>query len=688
MCLQTFSTSLASTDLFCPKIDGRFNGPSTSPHVPNTPRSLAEHRATNNQARGSQSPGKEPQTNVNFHGETRHSASHKSETEVASVDVTDKKLEGEETGVNRGLWDTGVPVERSNGTSGFLNVEQQSLCHPVTGSEGSLLAVESHAPRHSSTGGGATLVPSLTSLEHFSQRQSPSSTLTIGGQFSEHFLSRTSVESQEAKARPEGSRFGTSLGSFVGRMSWILADAGRVLTNSLKETGGTGGGWYNQVCSLVKDLPIQFELTLKQQANSVEATQFHFGPSPETANVVKQDVSIFKTDAMKSTLEATQTSGSVTVQRSAGLKICCQRLQPVPESLLLLQNLPPQQLLSCLHSVIPSDLLMKEKVFALYWLGVAGRSHPDPQPAIIVLFQTQLLVVTFNSLPSSSSTHSLDIFYQLGFQQLLEIHIGFAGQTVRLSGNTESSILALYTYNSELTQELCRTLLEVVCPSEKVALDHPLLSNDLVRLSFDWDSHIKDLVLPSGACLTCRFHKTMARLVFLLHGNMKGQRPALAHVQLLLFTTVRFQRSSPEWHAHTTRPDYQMEPKLVQLVLTDTHLCLVHENAVCHPPPRSVAVVARQAQFRLTDLRQRSDVRCVLVRDGYGSTCLDIVLVREWRRSDGTGGHPQPPESCGADEAAALSPCTSDSSPRNEVWKLTFSSSAEATFLINNLSNV
>ncbi|KAI7805815.1 hypothetical protein IRJ41_020868, partial [Triplophysa rosa] len=705
--LRMFCTSLTSTDLFCPqhKIVGSFNrwGPSTSLLVPNTPRALAEHHATNNQARGSQSPGKELQTNVNFQGEKRHSASHKSETEVVSVDVTNKELEGEETGVNGGLWDTGVPKECSNGTSGFLNVEQQCLWHPVTGSEGILLAEESHSPsRHSSTGGGAALIPSLTSLEHFSQRQSPSSTLTIGGQFSEHFLSRTSVESQEAKAHPEGSRFGTSLGSFVGRVSWILADAGRVLTNTLKETGGTGGGWYNQMCSLVKDLPIvqhiQFELTLRQQANSVKATQFQFSPSLETPrkqNVVlpfKQDVSIFNTDAMKSTLEANQTKGSVTIQRSEGLKLCCQRLQPVPESLLILQNLPPQQLLSCLHSVIPADLLMKETVLALYWLSVGGCSQPDPQPAVIVLLQTQLLVVSFNSSPDmSSSTHSLDSFHQLAFQQLLEIHIGFAGQTVRLTGNTESSILTLYTYNADLTQELCRTLLEAICPYEKVTLDHPLLSNDIVRLSFDWDCHIKDLLLPSGACLTCRFYKTLARLVFLLHGNMRGERPALAHVQLLIYTTVRFQRSSQERHAHPTRPDYKMEPKdseLVQLVLTDTHLCLLHENAVYHPPPRSVAVEARQTQFRLIDLRQRSDVRCVLVRDGYGSKCLDVVLVREWRRSGGTGGHPQPPEVCGADEAAALSHCTSDSSPRNEVWKLTFSTSAEATFLINNLSNV
>lgn len=698
----TFSTSLASTDLFCPqhKIDGSFSGPSTYLHVPNTPRAHSEHCATNNPARGSQSPGKELQTNVNFQGEKRHSASHKSETEVVSVDMTDKELEGGGTGLNGGLWDTGVPEERSNRTSGFLNVKQRCLWHPVTGSEGSLLAVESHAQsRHSSTGGGAALVPSLTRLEHFSQRQSPSSTLTIGGQFSEHYLSRTSGESQEAKACPEGGRFSTSLGSLVGRVSWILADAGRVLTNSLKDAGGTGGGWYNQMCSLVKDLPIvqhiQLELTLRQQANSVEATQFEFSPSSETPrkqNAVlpfKQNVSIFSTDSTKSPLGATQTRGSVTIQRSEGLKLCCQRLQPVPESILLLQNLPPQQLLSCLHSVIPATLLMKERVLALYWLGVASCSYPDPQSAVIVLLQTRLLVVTFNSSPdTSSSTHSLDIFYQLTFQELLEIHIGFAGQTIRLTGITESSILTLYTYNAGLTQELCRTLLEVVYPSEKGALDHPLLSNDIVRLFFDWDFHIKDLLLPSGARLTCRFHKTLARLVFLLHGNMQGERPALAHVQLLLYTTVRFQRSSLERH---TDPDYQTELKdseLIQLVLTDTHLCLLHENAVYHPPPRSVAVVARQAQFRLIDQRQLSDVRCMLVRDGYGSTCLDVVLVHEWRRSGGTGGHPQPPEACGADETAALSPCTSDSSLRNEVWKLTFSSSAEATFLINNLSNV
>ncbi|XP_043110979.1 uncharacterized protein kif16bb isoform X2 [Puntigrus tetrazona] len=702
---KIFSTSLASTHLFPQNnTDSSFSGLSESQHVPEKPRALIEHCATNKPAGDAKSLGKSLQTSLDIQWEMQHSAPHKSETEAPSADLTDKELEGEKTVVNGELWDTRVLQECRNGTSGFLDVEQQCLWHPVLGSEGSLLAEESHIQsRHSTTGGGAAFVPSLTRLEHFSQRHSP---LTMGCQFTKHFLSRTSVESQEAKAQPEGSGFSSNLGSLVGRVSWMLADAGRVLTNSLKEqTSGRGIAWYNQVRSMVKDLPlvhhIQFELTLRPQANpTLKTTQFRRNLSHNDILSVKeqsvalsswQNLSRSSTGEWKSplmALEATQTGYSVTTQRNEGMKVCCQRLHLVPESLLHLQNLPPQQLLSCLHSVIPAPLLMEERVFALYWLSVATCSQPALQPAVTIIFQTKLLVITFDPLPDSSSpTHSLNVYYELSFQQLQEIHIGFAGQTVRLMGNTEKSILVLHTSNASLSQELSRTLLEVICPFDSSALDHPLLSNDMIRLSLNWDSHVKDLVLPSSGRLTCSFQKTLAKLVFLLHGNMQGEHPALAHVQLLLYTTVRFQRSSPKLHTNPVVPDSQArsESELVQLVLTDTHLGLLWENAVYHPPPSSVAVVAREAQFRLIDLRRRSDVRCVLVRDGYGSMCLDVVLAQ---KSGGIGGHSQPPEVCSADEAAAQSPTNSDSSPRNEVWKLTFSSSAETTFLINNLSNI
>ncbi|XP_051773446.1 uncharacterized protein kif16bb isoform X4 [Ctenopharyngodon idella] len=707
---RIFSTSLAHTDFLFPqnKTDSSFSGPSESKHVPETPRELTEHCATNNPTGDAKSLGKSLQTSLNIQWEKQQSAPHKSETEALSVDVTDRETEGEETGVNEGFWDTRIFQECCNGTSGHLDVEQQYLWHPVVGSEGSLLAEESHIQsRHTATGGGAAFVPSLTRLEHFSQRHSP---LTMGGQFSEHILSRTSVESQEVKAHPEGSGLSSSLGSFAGRVSWMLADARRVLTNSLKEqTGGRESSWYNQMCSLVKDLPfvhhIQFELTLRPEAKpTLEATQFRHNLShSEILSVSKQsvtlpsmqDLSRSRTDEWKSplmALEATQTRDSVTTHISEGLKVCCQRLHPVPEPLLHLQNLPPQQLLSCLHNVIPAHLLMEERVLALYWLSVATCSQPDPQPAVIVIFQTKLLVVTFDPLTDSSSpTHSLNVFYELSFQELQEIHIGFAGQTVRLTGNTENSILTLHTCNVVLSQELSRTLLEAIYPFETGALDHPLLSSDIGCLSLDWNSCIKDLLLPSGGRLTCSFQKTLAKLVFLLHGNMQGECPALAHVQLLLYTTVRFQRSSLELPTDPIVPVSQVaqiDSELVQLVLTDTHLCLLREDAVYHPPPRSVTIVARQAQFRLIDMRQRLDVRCVLVRDGYGSMRLDVVLAHVYRKSGATGSHPQPPEVCSADEAAAQSPTNSDSSPRNEVWKLTFSSSAEATFLINNLSNI
>ncbi|KAJ4949636.1 hypothetical protein JOQ06_021145 [Pogonophryne albipinna] len=75
-----------------------------------------------------------------------------------------------------------------------------------------------------------------------------------------------------------------------------------------------------------------------------------------------------------------------------------------------------------------------------------------------------------------------------------------------------------------------------------------------------------------------------------------------------------------------------------------------------------------------------SDVRCVLVHDEdeRGAVSLDVTLANARGR-----GHPE-----SVTKAASPSAHASNSSPQAEVWKLTFSCSSEAAFLIKHLSNV
>lgn len=357
--------------------------------------------------------------------------------------------------------------------------------------------------------------------------------------------------------------------------------------------------------------------------------------------------------------------GSVNVKDKNDVRIFRLTLLELPEAFVNLQNLPLQDLLTSLQSVLSTSALPSQGIVALFWLNVAKCSQPEPRPALLILMETCLYTLTTDS-------GLLLFFHHLPLLQLKEVQIGLAGHSVRLMGSTEESILGLYTHSQMLTKELCWALLNVICPGDVRVSQHPLLHGDWRnggdRMSLDWQAHVPDLLLDAGLRVCCQFQKSLADLVYILHCNMEQETVSLGEVQLLLYTSVKVYSSS------------DCTETLTQLLLTDTHLGLVQEDIVFHPTPRSVTVQPCHPQFHNLTLRQRSDVRCVLVHDEdqRGATRLDVILANVRSR-----GHPE-----SVTKAASPPAHTSNSSPHSEVWKLTFSCSAEAACLINHLSNV
>uniref|UniRef100_UPI003AADD251 uncharacterized protein kif16bb n=1 Tax=Centroberyx gerrardi TaxID=166262 RepID=UPI003AADD251 len=301
----------------------------------------------------------------------------------------------------------------------------------------------------------------------------------------------------------------------------------------------------------------------------------------------------------------------VTVQKTEDVQIFCQNLVEFPDALVNLQSLPLQGLMDSLQSVISTSVFTSQKTVALYWLSAAKCSQPQPCPALLILMESGLYTLT-------SDPGLLVLFHHLPLLQLKEVQVGLAGQSLRLMGTTEESILGLYTYSQKLTQELCRAILGVICPGDSRVSQHPLLHGDLTGMSLDWQAFVPDLLLDAGLRVCCQFQKTLADLVYLLHGNMDQERPSMGEVRLLLYTSVGVCIS----------PSTRSEP-LAQLLLTDTHLGLVQEDFVFHPAPRSVPLESRCAQFHDLTLRLRMDVRCVLVHDEEksGAARLDIILA-------------------------------------------------------------
>ncbi|XP_039994875.1 uncharacterized protein kif16bb isoform X2 [Xiphias gladius] len=350
------------------------------------------------------------------------------------------------------------------------------------------------------------------------------------------------------------------------------------------------------------------------------------------------------------------------VQNKKDVQIFSQTLIEFPDSILNLQTLPQLDMMDTLHSIISTSVITSQKIIALYWLNVAKYSQPEPRPALLILAETGLYTLTTDSGP-------LVLFHNLPLLQLKEVQIGLAGNSLRLMGTTEESILGVYTHSQKLTRELCWAILGVICPGDSRVSQHPLLHEDLMKMSLDWQAYVPDLLLDAGFRVCCHFQKSLSKLVYLLHCNMDQKTVSLGDVHLLLYTSVGVCIS----------PTIHTEP-VAQLLLTDTHLGLVQEDAVFQPTPRSGSIAPCRPLFHDLTLRKLSDVRCVLVHDEdkHGAVRLDVILANVRGR-----GHPE-----SVTTAATLPAHASNSSPHAEVWKLTFSCSTDAACLINHLSNV
>ncbi|XP_067115449.1 kinesin-like protein KIF16B isoform X5 [Osmerus mordax] len=214
-------------------------------------------------------------------------------------------------------------------------------------------------------------------------------------------------------------------------------------------------------------------------------------------------------------------------------------------------------------------------------------------------------------------------------------------------------------------ETLCRTFHNIFKVSKGVegTSAHPLLQEDLMSLSLDWRSHVPDLLLSNQLRITSRFKKDHADLLYILHGNMEGSgKPSLADISLLLYTCVKIEDSSN-----------QSRDVLSQFILTDTHVGLLQEEGVFHAVPQGSDLVPIQSQYRGIELRRRSDIRCLLVRQNDNCMVVDILYSKACKLQAETKSKDEVSDPLYGGRIA-------------DSWKLKFGCISEAMILINNLS--
>ncbi|XP_025256132.1 kinesin-like protein KIF16B isoform X1 [Theropithecus gelada] len=235
------------------------------------------------------------------------------------------------------------------------------------------------------------------------------------------------------------------------------------------------------------------------------------------------------------------------------------------------------------------------------------------------------------------------------------------------------------TIQRKLKYELCRDLLCVLMPEPDAAAcaNHPLLQQDLVQLSLDWKAEIPDLVLPNGVQVSSKFQTTLVDMIYFLHGNMEGNVPSLAEVQLLLYTTVKVVGDSGR-------------DQCWSLVLLNTHIALVKEDCVFYPRTRSQNIPPPGAQFDVIKCHALSEFRCAVVPEKKNVSTVELVFLPKLKPS--VGSRNSPPEHLQESSNVQLftTPLYLQGSQNvtHEVWKLTFNSQDEALWLISHLTRL
>lgn len=443
-------------------------------------------------------------------------------------------------------------------------------------------------------------------------------------------------------------------GYFAGKLSEAYKDAGRRLQGTRDIVQNVRVGEMKVVLSqyvtmMSKELPLIHRLQPKPEPEPCVFAE----NKVSLVNLVRDRTLTLPQNCGISAIPGVSAwpDGSVSSFKHTSPEVFHQRLVQLPPALSQLQSFSSQKMLEKLESLTPQ--MQVGKLLSIFWLKMANSKQPIPKPGCLLLSEKEITVVS----AGPDFGDNLAVFHRFNLLEIKKVQISLAGQHVRLIGCTEDTVLAVFTHSKELTQELCKALLKALAPEmfSEGTEGYPLLSDDLMVLSLDWTARVPDVILDNALHITSRFKRVLADLLYIIHGNMDGpNKPSLANICPLLYTSVKVKNST---HVH--------QDAIFQFLLTDTHVALLREDAVFHPVPRGSSLVPIQPQFQGLELRNRSDIRCLLVRQSDNCLVVDIGFTTD---------KPQTQEGT-----------TSDHSKQCDSWKLCFGCTSEAVILIQHL---
>ncbi|KAJ7407208.1 Kinesin-like protein KIF16B [Willisornis vidua] len=493
-------------------------------------------------------------------------------------------------------------------------------------------------------------------------------------------------------ARPE---LISSLGSLVSKLSCLCKDTSSQLLNSavvskqIKELGSLCDRSERcaQAVSLIKNLPfirnLQVNVFLKADM-SQDMSHTTDDAKARAENAVQPDPPVPEAVTVSVSTELSGASarkppeGFACHPRNEELEktfVLRQNFVHFPDVFLKLQVCSLEKVLEFLTCALPQISVRMEELKGIYWLAVGSCKKPAPEPACLLLFSSILYVVV-SSAEQDTCQSSLAVFHEVPVDTIKEIQVGFAGQSISLLCSAGGDLLTIFTYDKHFTQRICHDIMSILISTadDDTYLNHQLLKGDLMQISLDWTSDVNDLVLSNAVRLSCKFQTELADLVYLLHENMGSIKPSLGDIHVLLYTSVKV--------------DCAKQTVYRTLVLTTTHIGLLKENNVFYPAPNLLDASCQPSQCDTLQLHSLNDIRCAVLPDKENCTKIELVFSRRSKvgSDSGIGFSKYCEKEINTQLTVIPSILQSSLHIPLEIWKLTFSSSEEAIWLIMHLT--
>ncbi|KAM6464130.1 kinesin-like protein KIF16B isoform 3-T3 [Liasis olivaceus] len=424
-----------------------------------------------------------------------------------------------------------------------------------------------------------------------------------------------------------------------------------------------------QLTSFIRSFPvikdIQLNLSLGLKVNSASLSPGRPLGKEDTMNYLSSQISV----DMHTINHAVESSNLCKNDMLIPSLVLRQNFVDFSKDLLKLQEYSWDELLQYVTSILPEICAMTNELKGIYWIAVGSYKKPGPEPACLLLYDSVLYAIIPSTNQLESSQNSLDFFHVFSINTLKEIQIGYAGQSITLLGPHVENVMKLFTFNKYFTQRICHDILStVISPLDHACLNHPLLNDDLLKLSLDWSSAITELVLENDVRLSCNFESDLADLLYLLHENMDINKPFLGEIKVVLYTTVK------------------LAGDIISLVLTNTHIGLIQENSALCPVSRVLHSIDNQSQCARIQLYSLSELRCVIVPEKENLRKIEFVFSKASKIGSSNSLLDVSQGENNTQLESVSSFCHNQQSSQPCIWRLTFSSDEDAVRLMLHLT--